>query len=242
MLGGQVWNCELPSPFTIPDLTPSVFAQQPEKKADPSLKSEAVVTSLTLFAGTSEGLWRSPDWGASWKQGRGPAAGRHPGVSRGRARAHAPGPPGVGGRRRRDLLLGGLRPRLEAALHRRRRPLPHALPLSAIGPDRLPGDRFRPPALRRRGLDVPAHRPRGRRRVSARVAGSGAGRGHEPGRPHLRGRRARLPRPVAWACPTRRSRPSRCPRSLPWTRSCSRVAASASTVRRTPGARGRPRA
>jgi photosystem II stability/assembly factor-like uncharacterized protein len=56
-------------------LTPSAFAQQPEKKADPSLKSEAVVTSLTLFAGTSEGLWRSPDWGASWNRVVGPQPG-----------------------------------------------------------------------------------------------------------------------------------------------------------------------
>ena len=26
----------------------------------------AMVTSLTLFAGTAEGLWRSTDWAASW--------------------------------------------------------------------------------------------------------------------------------------------------------------------------------
>jgi photosystem II stability/assembly factor-like uncharacterized protein len=28
----------------------------------------AIVTSLTLFAGTSEGLWRSTDWGAKWER------------------------------------------------------------------------------------------------------------------------------------------------------------------------------
>jgi photosystem II stability/assembly factor-like uncharacterized protein len=35
----------------------------------------AVVTSLTLFAGTSEGLWRSQDWGRSWEIVRGKSSG-----------------------------------------------------------------------------------------------------------------------------------------------------------------------
>jgi photosystem II stability/assembly factor-like uncharacterized protein len=52
------------------------FTQQPEeKKPGPSFKGEAVVTSLTLFAGTSEGLWRSPDWGGTWTRVVGPSPG-----------------------------------------------------------------------------------------------------------------------------------------------------------------------
>jgi photosystem II stability/assembly factor-like uncharacterized protein len=35
----------------------------------------AIVTSLTLFAGTSEGLWRSTDWAASWEKVSGRMAG-----------------------------------------------------------------------------------------------------------------------------------------------------------------------
>jgi photosystem II stability/assembly factor-like uncharacterized protein len=74
VLGGQVLNRE--SPFTIQDLTPRVFAQQAdEKKASPALRGDGVVTSLTLFAGTDQGLWRSPDWGASWTKVVGPAPG-----------------------------------------------------------------------------------------------------------------------------------------------------------------------
>lgn len=38
---------------------------------------QAIVPSLTLFAGTTEGLWRSSDWGQSWSR----VAGRTPGVS-----------------------------------------------------------------------------------------------------------------------------------------------------------------
>jgi photosystem II stability/assembly factor-like uncharacterized protein len=34
-----------------------------------------VVTSLTLFAGTGEGLWRSLDWGGSWERVRGGTVG-----------------------------------------------------------------------------------------------------------------------------------------------------------------------
>jgi photosystem II stability/assembly factor-like uncharacterized protein len=53
-----------------------VFAQQPdEKKPGPASKGGGVVTSLTLFAGTSEGLWRSPDWGATWTRVVGPSPG-----------------------------------------------------------------------------------------------------------------------------------------------------------------------
>ena len=32
------------------------------------LGQERLVTSLTLFAGTPEGLWRSEDWGGSWER------------------------------------------------------------------------------------------------------------------------------------------------------------------------------
>lgn len=31
------------------------------------IQANPVVTSLTLFAGTAEGLWRSQDWGSSWE-------------------------------------------------------------------------------------------------------------------------------------------------------------------------------
>jgi photosystem II stability/assembly factor-like uncharacterized protein len=72
-LWGQVLNREFG--FTIQDLTP-VFAQQPEaKKPGTSLRTDAVVTSLTLFAGTVEGLWRSPDWGVTWTRVVGPSPG-----------------------------------------------------------------------------------------------------------------------------------------------------------------------
>jgi photosystem II stability/assembly factor-like uncharacterized protein len=55
---------------------PGAFAQQPDaKKPGPSLKSDTVVTSLTLFAGTVEGLWRSPDWGLTWTRVVGPSPG-----------------------------------------------------------------------------------------------------------------------------------------------------------------------
>ncbi|HEY3120428.1 MAG TPA: hypothetical protein VGL15_07385 [Vicinamibacteria bacterium] len=42
----------------------------------PDTHADAVVTSLTLFAGTAEGLWRSRDWGGSWQrvEGRGAEA------------------------------------------------------------------------------------------------------------------------------------------------------------------------
>jgi len=33
--------------------------------------AQQIVTSLTLFAGTPEGLWRSADWGGSWERVRG---------------------------------------------------------------------------------------------------------------------------------------------------------------------------
>ncbi|MEE8217577.1 MAG: hypothetical protein V3S03_01280 [Vicinamibacteria bacterium] len=35
----------------------------------------AIITSLSLFAGTAEGLWRSGDWGHTWERVRGTAAG-----------------------------------------------------------------------------------------------------------------------------------------------------------------------
>ena len=35
----------------------------------------AIVTSLTLFAGTAEGLWRSTDWAASWHRVEGRSSG-----------------------------------------------------------------------------------------------------------------------------------------------------------------------
>jgi photosystem II stability/assembly factor-like uncharacterized protein len=72
-LGGQVLNCEL---FTIQDLTPAAFAQQPDDRKTASNQGvDTVVTSLTLFAGTDEGLWRSPDWGGNWIRVVGPPPG-----------------------------------------------------------------------------------------------------------------------------------------------------------------------
>ena len=57
-------------------MTPLALAQQPdEKKPGTTARSAAVVTSLTLFAGTAEGLWRSPDWGTNWIRVVGPAPG-----------------------------------------------------------------------------------------------------------------------------------------------------------------------
>ncbi len=53
-----------------------------------------VITTLTLFAGTARGLWRSSDWGGTWQRVRG----RTSGVSLdalGRARAIAPKGPQV---------------------------------------------------------------------------------------------------------------------------------------------------
>jgi photosystem II stability/assembly factor-like uncharacterized protein len=37
----------------------------------PPTASRTLLTNLTLFAGTAEGLWRSPDWGTSWERVRG---------------------------------------------------------------------------------------------------------------------------------------------------------------------------
>ncbi len=161
-----------------------------------------MVASLTLFAGTPEGLWRSPDWGATWTRVVGPAPGGHPGIARSRARARAPGPAGLGRGRGRALPLGRLRARLEAPLRRGQRAVRHALALSPVGSHRLHGDRFRAPALRRLGPDLQAHRPQRRHRFAARVAGPRAGRGHEPGRAHLRGRGTASSATGAWACPT----------------------------------------
>jgi photosystem II stability/assembly factor-like uncharacterized protein len=41
----------------------------------PGQQSAGVVTSLTLFAGTAEGLWRSTNWGGSWERVRGNPSG-----------------------------------------------------------------------------------------------------------------------------------------------------------------------
>jgi len=52
-------------------------------------RAAPVVTSLTLFAGTSEGLWRSADWGGSWSRVVG-GPGTAPLESLGAARAVLP--------------------------------------------------------------------------------------------------------------------------------------------------------
>lgn len=41
---------------------------------EPQTRSDPVVTSLTLFAGTPEGLWRSRDWGGTWQRAAGAGA------------------------------------------------------------------------------------------------------------------------------------------------------------------------
>ncbi len=53
-----------------------------------------IVTTLTLFAGTSEGLWRSGDWGGTWQHVRGRTSGVSLDVLGG-ARAIAPKGPQV---------------------------------------------------------------------------------------------------------------------------------------------------
>ena len=59
-------------------------AAWPQAPADP--RAEPVVTSLTLFAGTTQGLWRSRDWGGSWE----PVRGKEPGARMdGVGRVHA---------------------------------------------------------------------------------------------------------------------------------------------------------
>ena len=39
-------------------------------------RRQPIITTLTLFAGTAEGLWESTDWGESWERvhGRPPAS------------------------------------------------------------------------------------------------------------------------------------------------------------------------
>src|SRR4030042_1771622 len=80
----------------------------------------AIVTSLTLFAGTSEGLWRSTDWAGKWERVSGRTAGvrlARPGAGR--------GPPAIARRRAARgaddaPLRGGPPPRVAGARSRRR--------------------------------------------------------------------------------------------------------------------------
>ena len=54
------------------------LAQQPSPSptpAGPVGGPNAFATSLTLFAGTRSGLWRSTDWGTSWKKVTSPSSG-----------------------------------------------------------------------------------------------------------------------------------------------------------------------
>jgi len=53
-------------------LVPLVAAQVPEPRPAPP---PPIVTSLTLFAGTAEGLWRTTDWGKTWELVRGRTSG-----------------------------------------------------------------------------------------------------------------------------------------------------------------------
>ncbi len=51
------------------------FAQTP---ARPAASAAPVVTTLTIFAGATEGLWRSRDWGGSWERVQGAQGGAAP--------------------------------------------------------------------------------------------------------------------------------------------------------------------
>ena len=68
-------------PGTLGVLGVALFAAHAVAQDDPGARKasprriDAVVTSLTLFAGTAQGLWRSPDWGASWDPVVGPTPG-----------------------------------------------------------------------------------------------------------------------------------------------------------------------
>lgn len=47
----------------------------PSPSPGPAANPGAFATSLTLFAGTSSGLWRSTDWGGTWAQVKSPSSG-----------------------------------------------------------------------------------------------------------------------------------------------------------------------
>jgi ligand-binding sensor domain-containing protein len=55
----------------------AAFAQEPSPSpsASPGSSGYAFSTSLTLFAGTASGLWRSTDWGGRWERIVSPATG-----------------------------------------------------------------------------------------------------------------------------------------------------------------------
>src|SRR5262249_48136481 len=44
----------------------AALAQQPKEEPPRDAKRDAAVSSLTIFAGTKEGLWRSLNWGIDW--------------------------------------------------------------------------------------------------------------------------------------------------------------------------------
>ena len=52
-------------------LVPVLLALGAAVLARPQPTSDPVVTSLTLFAGTAAGLWRSSDWGQRWERAEG---------------------------------------------------------------------------------------------------------------------------------------------------------------------------
>ena len=133
-----------------------------------------------LFAGTGEGLFRSSDWGHTWRKLEGTAVGHPPRRPRRRPRARAADAAGVG-RRRRPLRVRGLRRHLAPAQRDTRHPRAAAVALPSIGPDGLRGDGRRPAALARRRQELRAHLALRLDHPPHRVAGAGAGRGRDKG-------------------------------------------------------------
>ncbi len=65
----------LAASFALALAAASLGAPQQQELRDLVDRRAVVVTTLTLFAGTAEGLWRSSDWGSSWKRVEGRTAG-----------------------------------------------------------------------------------------------------------------------------------------------------------------------
>ena len=205
-----------------------------------------VVTSLTLFAGTARGPVALDGLGRTWHRVVGRTSGVQPRRPRGRARARAPRHPGLGGRRRRPLPLGGLRRDLGAGVAHDGHPracCPRAS--RSRRPDGVRRDRRRPPALARtRARPSRPPRSRGRRR-----APRSSGRGRRWSWPATAGvlvtrdEGEQLRGPGAGPAAPGRCGRWRCRRTSPWTRCCSRrPRRAASTAPPTAGARGGRRA
>ena len=64
------WARQVGTALVLGSLAALAAAQGPTREAPPP----TVATSLTLFAGTSSGLWRTRDWGGRWERVEGPTA------------------------------------------------------------------------------------------------------------------------------------------------------------------------